>query len=62
MSFGPKLDSLPVVPAGGEVTATLLFVPDDEDFEQEATIYVEDSAGIRPLEIKARSPSKEPAS
>lgn len=59
MSFGPKLDALPVVPPGGEVTATLGFVPDDEDFEQEATIYVEESTGIGVLRIKAKSPLRE---
>lgn len=62
MSFGSKLDTLVVVPPGGEITATLEFVPREEDFEQEATIYVEEAAGIRMLKITAKSPSHEPAS
>lgn len=62
MSFGTKLDVPPPVPAGGEITATLRFAPQDENFEQEATIYVEESTGIRLLKIKAKSPPQEPAS
>lgn len=62
MSFGTKLDVLPVVSPGGEITATLHFVPQDENFEQEATIYVEESTGIRLMKIKAKSPPQEPTS
>ena len=62
MSFGPKLDALPIVPPGGKITATLMFIPRAEDFQQEATIYVEESAGIRLLKITAKSPSHEPTS
>jgi hypothetical protein len=62
VSFGLKLNALPVVPSGGEITATLKFVPSDEDFKQEVTIYVEASGGIRTLKIAAKSPSHEPAS
>jgi hypothetical protein len=62
LSFGPKLDALPVVPPGGEIIATLEFIPADEDFAQSATIYVEESAGIRLLKIKALSPFPEPTS
>lgn len=62
VSFGSKLDALPVVPPGGEITAILMFIPRDEDFKQDATIYVEEAAGIRMLKITARSPSHEPAS
>jgi hypothetical protein len=62
VSFGTKLDALPVVPPGGEITAILTFAPRDEDFEQEATIYVEEAAGLRLLKIKAKSPPQEPAS
>jgi hypothetical protein len=62
VSFGPKLDALPVVPPGAEITATLGFIPFDEVFEQGATIYVEESAGIRMLKIKAKSAPPEPAS
>jgi hypothetical protein len=45
-----------VVPPGGEITATLYFIPGDEDFKQEATIYIEEAAGIRLLKITAKSP------
>lgn len=62
MSFGSKLDALPVVPPGGEITTTLGFIPLDEDFEQEVTIYVEESSGIRLLKIKAKSAPLEPTS
>jgi hypothetical protein len=62
VSFGPKLDALPVVSPGGQVTATLIFEPADGDFEQKATIYVEESAGIRLLKIKAKSATPEPTS
>jgi hypothetical protein len=62
VSFGSKLDDLPVVPPGGEITATLTFIPRAEDFEQDSTIYVEESAGIRLLKITAKSPSHEPTS
>jgi hypothetical protein len=62
VSFGPKLDDMPVVPSGGEITATLIVTPSDADFEQEATIYVEEAAGIRLLKIKAKSAPQEPAS
>lgn len=40
----------------------LMLIPRAEDFEQEATIYVEESAGIRLLKITAKSPPHEPAS
>ena len=62
MSFGPKLDALPVVPPGTELTATLVFEPFDDEFEQTATIYVEESAGLRLLKIKAKSATQEPTS
>lgn len=62
MSFGSKLDDLPVVPPGGKITATLMLIPRAEDFQQDATIYVEELAGIRALKITAKSPSHDPTS
>lgn len=62
MSFGSKLADLPAVSPGGKITAMLMLIPRAEDFEQEATIYVEESAGIRLLKITAKSPPHEPAS
>ena len=62
MSFGPKLDAVAVVPAGGEIAATLHFQPNDADFKQDATIYVEELSGIRKLKIRVQSPSYEPTS
>jgi hypothetical protein len=62
VSFGPKLDSLPVVPPGGEIAATLVFFVSAEDFKQDATIYVEESTGTRKLKFTVKSPSHEPAS
>lgn len=59
MSFGSKLNSLPVVPPKGETTATLTFIPRDETFKQDVTIFVEMSAGIGTLKITVRSPPRE---
>jgi len=61
VSFGSKLDASLVVPPKGEITATLMFIPRDEDFKQEATIYVEQSTGIGTIKIAAQSPSHEHA-
>jgi hypothetical protein len=54
---------LPVlVPPGSEIIVTLQFTPDDEEFEQHATIYVEEEMGLRPLEITVKSAAQETAS
>lgn len=41
-----------------EITALLEFTPIGEGFEQHATIYVEEAAGIRSLEITVTSASR----
>jgi hypothetical protein len=62
VSFGSKLDAFAVVPPRGEITATLMFVPTDKDFNRDATIYVEERAGIGVLNITAKSPTHESGS
>jgi hypothetical protein len=56
VSFGTKLDDLPVVPPRCEIDTKLVFLPTDEpDFEQEAFIFVEDSDGsLKTLRLVAR--------
>jgi hypothetical protein len=57
VSFGPKLNQLPATCSPGEeVPVTLEFVPDDEEFERELTIYVEEPGGIRPINVTVKSP------
>lgn len=50
-----------MVPPGNEVTAFLEFTPINERFEQHATIYVEEAAGIRSLEINVKCASERAA-
>ena len=63
MSFGPKLNQLPAVCSpGAEVVITLEFVADDEEFERELTIFVEEPGGIRSMKVTVKGAPKEPAS
>jgi hypothetical protein len=50
------------VPPSGKIVVTLQFTPGGEEFEQHATIYVEETVGFRPLEITVKSAQREPAS
>ena len=61
MSFGSKLEDLPVVPPGGEITATLHATVFYEGYEQEGTIYVEEATGLRLLKVKVQCGAPEPA-
>lgn len=63
MSFGPKLHELPALCSPGEeVTFTLEFVPDDEEFEREFDIYVEEPTGIRTMKVTVKSAPREATS
>lgn len=62
MSFGPKLDPLPAVCSPGEeVVVSLEFVPEDEEFEREVEVYVEEPTGIRTIKVTVKSAPRESA-
>jgi hypothetical protein len=49
-----------LVSPGEEILVSLQFTPDGEEFEQHATIYVEEETGFRPLEITVKGVAQEP--
>ena len=52
MSFGSELENWPfLVPPGDEILVTVELIPGSEEFERQATIYVEKPKGIRRLEL-----------
>jgi hypothetical protein len=60
VSFGPKLDPLPLTCSPNEdIVVTMQFVPGDEAFERVLTIYVEELSRIRPIKITVKSHSLE---
>lgn len=62
MSFGSKLDQMPITCAPNEETVVTLelVVPDFVTFELEATVFVEEPAGIRSIALSVRNAPKEP--
>jgi hypothetical protein len=58
VSFGSKLSPLPLhCSPGAEVIVTVEFIPDDEEFEREIEIYVEEPTGIRAMKFMVKSAS-----
>jgi hypothetical protein len=50
-----------LVSPGEEILVTLQFTPGGEEFDQHATLYVEEETGFRPLEITVKGAIQEPA-
>ncbi|MGH7170494.1 MAG: hypothetical protein ACRELG_09485 [Gemmataceae bacterium] len=58
MSFGSKLDELPIaIPPGDEIIVMLSIESNGAEFERHATIYVEEVTGIRSLDITVKTAS-----
>jgi hypothetical protein len=65
LSFGSKLADLDLpitAQPGEEILATLTFTPRLRQFKREATIYLEETDGIRQVDITVKSASYEPPS
>ena len=63
MSFGSELENWPfLVPAGNEILVTVELIPGSEEFERQATIYVEEQKGVRRLELTVKGVAQGSAS